>query len=97
MATALQTIPGAPEPEQFLKELPYMCADLTRNSGGIAMFHGADHLEKAPFAHPGPHANLPMAHRLAGFIAYNATLARTIHTLLTVSEKKFAVLPAWRW
>jgi hypothetical protein len=47
----------------------------------------------APFAHPGPVANLPIAHRLAGFSAYIATLARTIHTLSTVSENKFDVLP----
>jgi hypothetical protein len=60
----------------------------------MAMFNGADHLEKGRFAHPGPDANLPIAHRLVGFCAYNATLARTIYTLLTVSEKKFDVLPA---
>jgi hypothetical protein len=71
-----------------------MCADLSRNSGGIAVFNGADHPEKGPFAHPGPDANLPIAHRLAGFSAYNATLARTIYTILNVSEKKFHVLPA---
>jgi hypothetical protein len=57
------------------------------------MFNGVDNLEKGPFAHPGPDANLPIAHRLTGFSAYNATLARTIYTLLTVSEKKFDVLP----
>jgi hypothetical protein len=44
--------------------------------------------------HPGPDANLPIAHRLAGFSTYNTNLARTIYTLLTVSENKFDVLPA---
>jgi hypothetical protein len=48
----------------------------------------------APFAHPGPDENLPIAHRLAGSSSYNATLARTIYTFFTVSEKKFDVLPA---
>jgi hypothetical protein len=38
--------------------------------------------------------NLPIAHRLTGFSTCNATLARTIYTVLTVSEKKFHVLPA---
>jgi hypothetical protein len=92
----LRTIPGASEPEQSLAESPYMCADLTRNSGGRAVFNGADQLEEglAPFAHPSPDANLPIAHRLTGSSAYNATLARTIYTLLTVSEKEFDVLPA---
>jgi hypothetical protein len=76
-----------------------MCADLSRNSGCIAVFNGADHLEKglapfAPLAHPGPDANLPIAHRLAGFIVYNANLSRTIYTLLSISEKKFDLLPA---
>jgi hypothetical protein len=41
-----------------------------------------------------PDAHLPIAHRLAGFSAYNANLARTIYIILTVSEKKFDVLPA---
>jgi hypothetical protein len=60
------------------------------------VFNGADQVEKgcAPFAHPGSDANLPIAHRLAGFSAYNATVARKIYTLLTVSEKKFDLLPA---
>jgi hypothetical protein len=60
-----------------------MCADLTRKSDGIALFNGPDHLEKdfAPFAHPGPDANLPIAHRLVGFSAYNANFARKIYTL----------------
>jgi hypothetical protein len=73
-----------------------MCADLTRNSGGVAVFNGADHLEKdfAPFSHPGPDANLPIAHRIVGCGTYNATLARTIYTILTVYENKFDVLPA---
>jgi uncharacterized membrane protein len=59
------------------------------------MFDGADHLEKglSPICTLWLDANLPIAHRLTGFSAYNATLARTIYTLLTVSEKKFDVLP----
>jgi hypothetical protein len=84
----LSTIQGEPEPEQFLKESPYMSAGLTRTSGGIAVFNCADHLEKGPFAHPNLDANLPIAHRLAGFSACNATLARTIYTLLALFEKK---------
>jgi hypothetical protein len=51
-------------------------------------------MDFAPFAHPGPDANLPIAHRLVGFSADNATLARTIYTFFTVSEKKFDMLPA---
>jgi hypothetical protein len=46
-------------------------------------------MDFAPFAHPGPDANLPIAHRLVGFSADNATLAHTIYTFVTVSEKKF--------
>jgi hypothetical protein len=46
------------------------------------VFNGADHLKKAPFAHPGRDANLHIAHRLARFSAYNATLARKIYTIL---------------
>jgi hypothetical protein len=49
-----------------------------------------------PLAHPVPDTNLPIAHRIAGFSAYNATLARTIYTLFTVSENKFDVLHV-RW
>jgi hypothetical protein len=58
------------------------------------MVQTTEEKDSAPFAHPGPDANLPIAHRLAGFSAYNPTLARTIYTLLTVSEKKRDVLPA---
>jgi hypothetical protein len=48
----------------------------------------------APFAQPGPDANVPIAHRPADFSPKQATLARTTYTLLTGSEKKFDVLPA---
>jgi hypothetical protein len=51
-------------------------------------------MDLPPFAHPGPDANLPFAQRLVGFSTHNATLVHTIYTLLTVSEKKFDVLPA---
>jgi hypothetical protein len=60
----------------------------------VAVFNGADHPEKGPFGHPGPDANLPIAHRLADFSVYNTTHPRTIYTLLTVSAKNFHVLPA---
>jgi hypothetical protein len=45
------------------------------------VFNGADHLEKglSPFAHPVPDANLPIAHRLADFSPWHATLARTMY------------------
>jgi hypothetical protein len=69
-----------------------MRADLTRNSGGIVVLNGVDYLEKGLL--PGPDASRPIAHRLAGFSAYNATLSRTINTILSVSEKKCDVLPA---
>jgi hypothetical protein len=83
-----------PEPEQFLTDSPYMCADLSGNSAGIAVFNGADHLEKGLITNYTSWPRCKSAHRLAGFSAYNATLASTIYTLLTVSEKKFDMLPA---
>jgi hypothetical protein len=73
-----------------------MCAYLTNKSGGIALFNGADHLEKrlAPFAHPGPDANLPIAHRLTDFSPWHATLARTICIVLNILGNEFGMLHA---
>jgi hypothetical protein len=61
-------------------------------------FNGADHLEDlAPFAHPGPDANLPIAHRLADISPCNAALARTIYNLFKNFWSEFGVLPACKY
>jgi hypothetical protein len=72
--------------------------DSNKKSSGIALFNGADHpekgLENAPFAHPGPDANLPVGHRLPGFSPRHATLARTIYIVLNSVGNEFDMLPA---
>jgi hypothetical protein len=69
-----------------------MCADLTGNSGGIALFNGAEQLEKRTWHHLHIIANLPSAHRFARSSALHATIAGTIY-ILTVCDKKVKVLP----
>jgi hypothetical protein len=61
-----------------------MCADLTKKSGGMALFNGADHQEKGlnTICTPVPEENLPIAPRLAGFSPWHATFARTIYIVL---------------
>jgi hypothetical protein len=90
----LRTISGPPEPEQFVTVSPYMCADPTKNSGCIALFDGADHLDLASIANLGLDANLPIAHRITDFSPWHASLARTICIVLNIFGNKFDMMPA---
>jgi hypothetical protein len=48
----------------------------------------------APFVHPGPDANLPIANRPADFSPRHTTLARTIYIALGIFGNEFDMLPA---
>jgi hypothetical protein len=90
------TLPWGPRARTIPDRITIYVRGLTRNSGGIAMFSGADRLEKGlgTICTSWPRCKSTIARRLAGFSAYNTNLAPAINTIFTVSEKRLMCLQA---